>query len=703
LPDRTSGTGGPRWAVLLAGCGLALATFAAYQNSLRAPFVLDDPFSIVANLTIRHLWRFWEVLAPPGGGVTVSGRPVLNFSLAINYAVSGLDVWSYHALNVIIHALAGLTLFGIVRRTLALSGLTRTIGDVRRSRRTPPQLGTAAYGDVAPQSDSTLLAFTVALLWTLHPLQTESVTYVVQRAESMMGLFYLLTLYGFIRTTESLHAGRWRVFSITACLLGMATKEVMVSAPLMVLLYDRTFVAGSFREAWRRNQRLYLGLAATWFLLGYLVAGTGGNRSGSVGFGINVSWWAYALTQFQAIAHYLWLSFWPHPLVFDYGPLWVTGFAGVAPYVLTAIALVAGTLIALRHRPAIGFLGCWFFAILAPTSLVPGTTQMIVEHRMYLSLAAVVALVVPGFHALAGRRGLVACATLAIALGWLTERRNADYRSELILWSDTVGRSPDSVMAHNNLGHAFFQLGRMADAKSEFEAVLRLNPAYPEAHYNLGSALLELGRAPEAIGRLEEAIRLKPTHANAHNNLGSALLQTGRPADAIKEYEEALRLNPNHPKAHYNLATALLEMGRQPEAIRELEATLRVNPADTKAHNNLGNLLYEMGRTMEAVAQFEEALRIDPGYANAHNNLGTVLFQIGRLTEAIRHHAEAVRLEPNSPEMQYNLGNALFKAGRLTEAGGHYQAALRLRPGYEPPREMLRRLQALQPASGSPE
>ena len=313
----------PSRRVVALACGLlVLAVFAAYANSLSGPFVYDDKDSIVDNLTLRHLWPLSDVLAPLSGGLTVSGRPVLNLSLALNFAAGGLDVRGYHAANILIHALACLTLFGLVRRTLVQPSL--------RDR-----FGAAALP----------VAFTVAALWALHPLQTEAVTYIVQRAESLMGLFYLLTLYGFVRSVDAPAPGRWQALSVAACLLGMATKENMVSAPVLVLLLDRAFVAGSFAEAWRRRRGFYAALAATWILLGGLLASTGGNRGGSAGLGVDITWWAYALTQFPALVHYVRMSFWPTPLVFDYGTFWIGSLADVWPQACVVVALVAGTLV----------------------------------------------------------------------------------------------------------------------------------------------------------------------------------------------------------------------------------------------------------------------------------------------------------------------------------------------------------------------
>jgi hypothetical protein len=355
---------------------------AAYSNSFGGPFVYDDIPAILENTTIRNLWDAF--LPPPG--TTTSGRPLVNLSLALNWAAGGAAVAGYHLLNLLIHLAAGLALFGVVRRTLAKLG----------------------------QTSSVLPAAAAALLWTVHPLQTESVTYVVQRAESLMGLCYLLTIYCFIRSVDGPSGRSWCWLAWAACLGGMASKEVMVSAPLMVWLYDRTFVAGSFRAAWLARKRFYAALASTWLLLGICVASTGGNRGGTVGLDVGVQGWSYGLTQFRAAAHYLRLAVWPQPLVFEYGTFWESGWQAVLPSAALVLALLLGTVVALVRSPVLGFAGAWFFVMLAPTSLVPGTTQMIVEHRMYLSLAAVVVTAAVAAWLRIGSRSLWAAGGVAV-------------------------------------------------------------------------------------------------------------------------------------------------------------------------------------------------------------------------------------------------------------------------------------------------
>jgi tetratricopeptide (TPR) repeat protein len=571
----------------------------AYYNSFTGPFIFDDVSSIPQNPTIRHLWPIWQPLSPPVAvGITVDGRPLINLSLAVNYAFGGVKVWGYHALNLTIHILAGLTLLGIVRRTLQQPSLRE-------------RFGAAANG----------LALAVAVLWTVHPLQTESVTYVVQRTESLTGLFYLLTMYCFIRGAASSHPWRWYGWCVTACALGMACKEVMVSAPLMVMLYDRTFLSGSFREAWRPRRRLYLALAGTWILLAYLVTSTGG-RHGSAGFGFKaITPFRYGLTQPGVITHYLRLAFWPRPLCLDYAWPIARTATDVWPGLIVVGALLAATIWAWRRKPALGFLGAWFFIILAPTSSFIPIADVAFEHRMYLPLAAVVTLIVMGIHTVLGRRSVEVFLAVAVALGVLTWRRNQDYRSDIAIWLDTVNKLPNNARAHENLGVALEDAGRLQEAVGHLEQVLRTHPDSANGHYNLGMTLVRLGRVEEGIAHYEQLLRRKPDDAEAHYNLGNALMRLGRAGEAIEHYEQALRIKPDYAEAHNYLAFALIQQGKAQEAIAHWEEALRIKPDYAEAHNNLAIALIQQGKPQEAIAHWEEALRIKPDYADAQINL----------------------------------------------------------------------------------
>jgi protein O-mannosyl-transferase len=684
-----------RRGALVASGIVVFAALAAYHNSFFGPFILDDPSAITDNQSIRHLG---SALSPPSD-VGVGGRPLLNLTFALNYALGGMNVGGYHACNLLIHALAGLTLFGIVRRTL----LRPAFVGLRRAGLSPLNSGAISQG--LSLAEAWMLALAVALIWVVHPLQTEAVTYISQRAESLMGLFYLLTLYCFIRSQDSgdrrqetgslpnaafsfqpslsvvappatrspVKAGAktealWLTISVLACLLGTMAKEIIVTAPVMVLLYDRTFIAGSWREAWRQRWWYYLGLAATWLLLAHLM--TGLNQRGA-GFGEGVTWSSYALTSCRSVVLYLKLAVWPHPLVLDYGTDTVQNAADVLPYGLVLALLLAGTAVALWRWPVVGFAGAWLFLILAPTSsIVPVAGQPMAEHRMYLSLAAVVTVVLLGMYAWIGRRSAIVFAAAAVGLGWMSVLRNEDYRSELAIFRDTVAKCPGNARARYNLGMILAGLNRPPEAITEYETALRIKPDYEEAHYNLGIALAKIpGRLPDAISHFESALRIKPNDAEAHNNLGIALASIpDRSLDGIAHFEAALRIKPDYAEAHYNLGIALAKIpDRLPDAILEYEAALKINPGFVQAYFNLGNAWSQQGRYASACEAYEEVLKLKPGYADGHVNLGLTLAIMGRLDEAITQFKTALQINPDDPSVYRYL--ELAQATRLQSRG----------------------------------
>ena len=478
-----------------------------YANSFGSPLVFDDQASIVENTHIRRLWPIANALSWPAQS-SLAGRPFVNLSLAVNYALGGLDPWGYRIGNLAIHICAALVLFAIVRRTL-------------RSHTWP----------ASASSDS--IAFVCALVWLVHPLQTEVVNYITQRTESIMGLCYLLTVYASIRVMQDTGAAeaapcvspsgppgakgtmRWSALAVVACTAGMASKESMATAPVMVLLYDRAFESGSIRGALRERRWLYAGLAATWIILTLLVAP--GPRSHSAGLSSGVTPWIYLLNQPRMLLTYLRLSFWPTALVADYGPTAPVSLRSVFPSVLFIVALGLVTVVAWLKYPAIAFLGTWFFVTLAPaSSIVPIATEVGAERRMYLPLAAVVVLTVVAARALldsssltpAHRRWLTmgGLAIVCGGLSWLTVQRNVEYQSESGLWRTVLARRPH--------GRARYQLGVILAGEGRRDEALALyreaTADSPDGHYGLGFELAADGKYEEAIAHLREYIGCGP-------------------------------------------------------------------------------------------------------------------------------------------------------------------------------------------------
>jgi tetratricopeptide (TPR) repeat protein len=651
----------PVRSVLAVAALLVAVAVAAHSNSFAGPFIYDDVSSISENPTIKRLWPITDVLVPPrDSGVTVNGRPILNLTFALNYAAGGTAVGGYHVVNLLIHTLAGLTLFGLVRRTLLFPSV-------------PRHLAAAALpiGGLA------------TALWLAHPLQTESVAYIVQRAESLVGLFYLLTLYCFTRAASSPRPLAWRIACVVACLFGMGSKEVMASAPLVLLLYDRAFVSGTFAEAWRRHRGLYLALAATWIPLGVLVASTG-NRGGTAGFGSGgMQWWAYAFMQCRAIVQYLWLSVWPRELVFDYGIQVEKNFFAIWPQAIVIVGLVGGTAWALVKSPRIGFLGGFFLAVLGPSSsIIPVATETMAEHRLYLPLGVLTTgAAIAGVGLVSLRATRVALAA-TVGLVFLTLRRNADYRDELVLWTDTVRKVPTNARAHNNVGEILFRREQPAQAANCFREAVRLLPNYADAINNLGNVLTQTGRPNEALPLFERALKLKPDFAETHTNIGNALYELGRDAEAVAQFERAIALKPKYAEPRNNLGVILAKHGRLAEAIKLYEEVLRLKPTYPDAHYNFGNALAESGKAEEAVSHFKEALRLKPKYPEVLNNLGKAVYLLDRIPESIVYYERALALRPDFADVHNNYAAALFRVGRVDDAIAHLKHAIAIRPDY---------------------
>jgi Flp pilus assembly protein TadD len=580
---------------------IAVAAGAAWLNTLSAPFIFDDLPGIVKNTSLRSVRQ--SLL--DNQAIPTIGRPVVNLSLAINRAVGGLDVRGYHLTNLLIHICAALALGGIVRRTLG--------------RAWAPEWLRSAAGPIG---------FATALLWVLHPLQTESVTCVIQRTESLAGLIYLVTLYCLVRGTEP--AGRapqrWLTGGVFACWAGMATKEIMVSAPLLLLLYDRTFAAGSFKEAWQKHRWFHTATALSWLLLAGLMMQTG-HRAGTVALGVGVNAWTTLLTQCDAVVMYLKLSVWPHPLVLDYGGYAtdaVISLGQVWPQAVLLVALATATLHALVRRPPLGFAGAWFFLILAPSSsFVPLLTQARAEHRMYLPLAAIVLLVVILIHRFGGRAAPVIVGGLALALGATTVARNRDYQTTFGIWQDTVQKRPGNGRAHFNLGVELARAGDRVGAVREYEEALRLMPRYVEPHLNLFALFVQEGRLPEAREHAEAALRLNPESSPASNDLGHVLFLEGDMDGAIRRFTDAVRLDPDNAEAQNNLGFAQIRRGLVDEAISHFRRAVAVKADFALAHRNLGMALRESGRNAEAVASLRRALQLDPRNAAIAGSLET--------------------------------------------------------------------------------
>jgi protein O-mannosyl-transferase len=716
---------------ILEAVTVCFLVFLVYSNTFRAPFILDDYNAIVDNPHIRSIFPLSRSLSAPDQS-TVAGRPIPALTLAVNYAVSALDPWSYHLANIAIHMCAALVLLGILRCVA------------------PPDF--QRYG-VSP--------FLVTLLWALHPLHTEPVTYVSTRTETVMGLFFLLSLYCLIRystppatsagsvsgtvTQESpsgRHTGQtaWFVLGVTACALAMFSKENAVVIPFVLLLFDRVFLADGWKTVFARRGRFHLATTATLLILFYLVAR--GSRSDTVGLHFaHISPLDYLRTQAGVVAHYLRLAVWPDPLALDYHdwPIahaftpWITVLLGL----WTVLGIVSVIHTFRGSKPA--FPAAWFFLILAPTSsIVPIVSEIAAERRMYLPLIAIIVYLAAAIHYIvrmvsgktleqplkktgsSGRNARLASSdrrsgaawfrmpvTILLVLfcvlsGYLTYQRNAVYGSELSIWRDTVRKRPENARAHANLGTAYLRLDRHDDAVEHFHRALELDsvtggmtegepPSLAglssldstslRALENLGLVCLERGDSAGAVRYLELVAEYNRDDAVSFFNLGNAYMLSGQIARAETAFRTSITLDPGHALAQVRYARVLVEKGDADQALVHVKAGLTSDPANpdvrhtaAAVYHSAGQLLVRAGRDAGALEAYQTALRLRPHWGDAGNSLAYLLATSS--DPAVRDPEKALTLATElsssagdrHPVLLGTLALALSAAGRWDDA-----------------------------------
>jgi tetratricopeptide (TPR) repeat protein len=725
----------PRWVLpvvlLLAAIVLAPA--------LRAPFEFDDATAIPANASIHTLWPPSEALSPPLN-TAVSGRPVVNYTFAINTALNrrlGVDerpnplgpnkTLGFHVLNMALHLFCGLLLFGVIRRTA-------------RSANVPER-----WRDRADW-----LAAGATALWLLHPIQTEAVHYIVQRTELMVSLCYIGTLYAWIRAWDAPTTAatrRWRVATVAICLLGMGSKEVMISAPLMMALYDRAFRVSSWKTLVSDRERVawYGALLAT---TAWTIANVTTNaRHNTVGFSLGMPWYSYAYTQAWAVAHYLRLLALPDRLTFDYGQRPISGGTGV-PGALLIGGLAVGTIAAWRRVNSLGwlaFLGVWFFLLLAPSSsVVPITTEIAAERRVYLAsasviVAALVAIVELGrrfslrkqsrvppktsaaaatglaiigmslwsahllsvddtramviaalfgvagmavmYAALAGRER-IAFGAVALLFAAGTFLRSRVYASADALWRSATAEVPGNPRALTNLAATMFYVTppKLTEAEALYRNSIALDSTYVQAWTGLASTVVDLGRPDEAVWLLERAIKIDPEYLDAIGQLGSLLMRRGD-TERAAPYLEQFAAATSNDNAYFALGGAYLRNNQIGQAIAALRHAVEINPDRPEALRMLGGVLVELEKGSDAAPLLERLVKSGQPSAIDLGLLAVAYGEMGRTSDATNQATAAARAGHDNAPALLLAGRAMLLAGRAENAEQLFEKALSLKPG----------------------
>jgi len=660
---------------------IALVGFAVYLNSLQVPFIYDDFSSIPDNPYIRQLWPLWNVFQTPPQA-TISWRPIVSLTLALNYALSGIEVWSYHLVNILIHLGTSLTLLGLLQRVLPNTPLATRYGPALK-----------------------WIPLFAALIFVTHPIQTESVTYIVQRAESLMGLFYLLSLYCFARGAYGKRSSLWFGGSVLACFVGMATKQVTLTAPIMILLFDWAFVARGFAGI-KKRAAYYAALIGTYsmlFLLSLIypkIETWGFDTQGITPF-------AYAQTQCGVLLHYLRLCLVPHPLVLNYEWPIAKQWGEWVPQGLCLISILGASLVTWFKRPQLGYLAAWFFIILGPTSsFMPIVSEVAAEHRLYLPLAAIAVGIVLGCFEisrfLVAKKGvpqplfikfaLVILAVYISGLSVATIRRNAVYKSEVSLWKDNIKKRPDNIGAYNDVGAYLTKEGKFDEALIYLEKALEINPQYWRTKSNLGILYHRLGDKAASTRYLEEALSLRPDSVPALKNLAGMYAGDHDYETSLKYYQMALALEPFSARLTYLVGQTLALLNRHTEAIDHFLKVEKMDPDLLDArdlYEHLAVVYLKTGDKQKALHAFQKNVSHNASSATAWTNLGSAHMRLNQANEAVRAHQKALSFNPKLSQAYFNLGLALARQGKKGEAKKVLTQYLVLEPNSQEGRQLL--------------
>lgn len=554
---------------------LGVLVFLIYASTLTGPFIFDDKHNIQQNPHIRL-----ERLSP--GGIAKAAlqspakhRPVANISFALNYYFHRYNPVGYHFVNILIHIINGTLLYLFAKATL---------------------LTPALKTDYDRFAAGWIPVFT-AFIWALHPLQTQSVSYIVQRMNGLATLFYLLCLwfYAKYRLSEGTKRSSWLLAGCAASgVLAFGSKEIAASLPVFIILYEWYFFQG-LRPTWFKKMIPFIAGAIMLFvILSLLFLGTDPLGRITVDY-VHRSFTVAqrVLTEFRVVIFYLSLLIWPHPSRLNLDHEFMVSNSLIDPvttlFSLAAIAGAVGAAIYFAKKaPLISFCILWFFGNLFIESSVIGL-EIIFEHRTYLpSLTLILMLTCLAFKYIKPRQLCIPALCILVAVGTLwTYQRNKVWGDAITLWQDCVLKSPNKARPYNNLGVALAHAGQSDAAIDNYHAALKISPDYGNAHYNLGSILARKGNLKSGIAHMTKALELEPNNYEAHNNLGIAWLIQGEPQKAASHFLKALEINANYASAHNNLGVTLTNQGRYEEAIAHFSAALKIDPGYAKARQNL--------------------------------------------------------------------------------------------------------------------
>ena len=679
---------------------LTLLIILVYGNTLLSSFHFDDIPSILEKPWIRG----WDKI--PQFIFSIFQRPLVILSFNINYSISKFEVWSYHIFNICFHIIATLLVYNLVCQ---ISLFLKDI--LNKNKKTVHSL-----------------AFLSASIFALHPLSTQSITYISSRSSSLVTIFYLATLILFFKGfAERKREGRkgylYFIGSTIIFIMGGLTKQIIVTLPAACFIFHYYFIFRDSPKKWFSQNIKWILLLFIPFLAAVVYKQTVGGRILSTS-SANFSSPTWLLTQTSVVPFEYFRKFlFPFNLNLDINfPILYNWLNPKNWFGLCALGFLITIWIRLslsirekgpleKEKRLAGFGVAWILLTLLPTSSFIPLLDPVMEHRTYLPMV--------GFTLLAASicswakqicEKLIGGKIYYIHLGvvlililfsLLSIDRNTIWKDEISLWKDAKKKSPGLVRPFNNLGEAYDKLGNYDQAIKEFKQALKINPNYFFGLNNLGNIYGKQKNYIEAISYFQKALNLKPDYSPSHYNIARAFHLIGRKKEAVKSYRKAIQFNPYFEEAFYNLAYLSMELSGFDEAIDNFNKFLKMQPSHSKAHFGLGNALMMKGQLDLAMQEYRISGVLDPSFALPYMNMANIQMQTKNIPAAIESYEKALKIKPKMAGIHLSLGMIYYQFRKdIPKSLGYLKESLRLKPnqpGAEKIKAMIAELENKQP------
>lgn len=644
-----------------------------YSNTYQSPFVLDDRVNIVDYPNIRLTELTFDNIYTTFFKGKCRNRPVANITFAFNYYFHRYNLFGYHLVNNLIHIFNGILLFFLFKHTL--------VSDSRDEEKNKSTL-----------NSYTMVAFSASLLWLVNPLQTQAVTYIVQRMTSIATLFYILSLLMYVKGRQNTKkTSKYSFFAISflSALLSFGSKEIAATLPVVIVLYELFFIR-NFKINWSK-QYLCLALFAIAVIVSISLFFLGNAPMERVLSGYaarDFTLTQRVLTEFRVVVFYLSLLFFPHPSRLNLEHDFPLSYSLINPATTIfsigfIVAMLVFAICFSKKQRLLSFAILWYLGNLVLESSVIGL-EIIFEHRVYLPSAflCLAVVVIIDEHIRQANIKVAIILILISALSFWTYERNSIWKNQETLWADCTKKAPKKVRPLHAYAYALLQNGKYGDSIVQLNKVLDIEPNHLASHINLGEAFYHLQKYPESIKYFLKAIEFEPENARSTAFLGAAFYNYGNIDKAEEYYKKAIILDPDFSEMYKRLGLIWADQNLWSKASDFFYRAVKTNPNNDEIHFQMANIYKHQKKYDSAIKHYNRAIELNKKNSGAYIGIAQINISKNKLNEAIDQLNKAIEIDPDNPIIQFNLGDIFFRTGNYEEALQHLKKTIHLNPKF---------------------